>query len=188
MAATLIYVVGASGSGKDSLLGYARQRLAQNPLVCFAHRYITRPAAAGGENHVALSPEEFDARARAGLFALHWRSHGLCYGIGIEIDQWLARGVTVVVNGSRGHLRPARRRYPALLAVLVEASETVLRERLHARGRETVEEIERRLQRNRLLALGAAVDVVLRNEGALETAGEALVGLIRSHSRAVACA
>ena len=48
MTARLFYLVGASGSGKDSLLGYARGKLAGAPDVLFAHRYITRPADAGG--------------------------------------------------------------------------------------------------------------------------------------------
>ena len=81
----LIYVMGPSGAGKDSLLGYARERLAEQPLV-FAHRYITRPAlsdervqvnAAGqvelklktpwrdGTTHLVLSPLEFMQRLAA---------------------------------------------------------------------------------------------------------------------------
>ncbi|MDX3904899.1 MAG: phosphonate metabolism protein/1,5-bisphosphokinase (PRPP-forming) PhnN [Pigmentiphaga sp.] len=188
MQTPLIYVVGPSGSGKDSLIRYARERLASQPGVCFAHRYITRPADAGGENHIALSEEEFAARAKADLFALHWRSHGLSYGIGIEINQWLAKGVTVVVNGSRGYLPQARKRYPELLPVAIEVSDAVLRARLRARGRETAEQIEARLQRHHELGgMGDSRDVI-RNDGELAPAGEALVALIRRRSGALACA
>jgi ribose 1,5-bisphosphokinase len=81
----LIYVMGPSGCGKDSLLRYARARLAGDPAVVFAHRYITRAAAAGGENHVELTPAEFATRLRKHLFALTWESHGHAYGVGIEI-------------------------------------------------------------------------------------------------------
>jgi ribose 1,5-bisphosphokinase len=73
----LIYVMGPSGSGKDSLLGYARERVRDLP-VAFAHRYITRPVSAGGENHVALTRPEFRIRQRAGLFALDWESTPGC--------------------------------------------------------------------------------------------------------------
>ena len=38
----LVYVMGASGSGKDSLLQALRPRLRGVP-VAFARRYITRP-------------------------------------------------------------------------------------------------------------------------------------------------
>lgn len=102
MTNALIYIIGPSGSGKDTFINLGRQHLGREPDVCFAHRYITRPASAGGENHIALTEEEFLARQSAGLFAMNWYSHGYHYGIGIEINQWLALGLTVVVNGSRG--------------------------------------------------------------------------------------
>ncbi|PKM33735.1 MAG: phosphonate metabolism protein/1,5-bisphosphokinase (PRPP-forming) PhnN [Gammaproteobacteria bacterium HGW-Gammaproteobacteria-12] len=188
MRTPLIYVVGASGSGKDSLMRYAREKLAAEQGICFAHRYITRAADAGGENHVALSPEEFATRRKARLFALSWRSHELSYGIGIEINQWLAKGVAVVVNGSRGYLAEARQNYPEIVPVYIEVPEALLRERLLARGRESVEQIEQRLSRNKALQPQRQQDRVIINDGSLETAGDALVELIRRLSGARACA
>jgi len=70
----LIYVMGPSGAGKDSLLGFARERIGAQ--VMFAHRYITR-AVGEGENHIALSHDEFTSRLSYGLFAMHWTSLGL---------------------------------------------------------------------------------------------------------------
>jgi ribose 1,5-bisphosphokinase len=179
MTARLIYVIGASGSGKDTLMTYARERLAGEPGVCFAHRYITRPAAAGGENHVALTPEEFRARQAGKLFALHWASHGLQYGIGIEINQWLAKGIHVVVNGSRDYLTEARRLYPELMPVSIEVSADVLRQRLLARGREDAQAVEQRLQRHRQLQGSHWSDaVVVSNDGTVQEAGDQLVRAI----------
>lgn len=57
MTGKLIWLMGASGSGKDSLLTELRQREQTQLLV--AHRYITRAASAGSENHIALSEQEF---------------------------------------------------------------------------------------------------------------------------------
>ena len=105
----LIYMVGASGCGKDSLIAYARQRLCSMDKLLFAHRYITRPPAEGAENHIALKPEEFLNRLEKGFFAMNWQSHGYHYGIGIEIDHWLSKGCQVVVNGSRSYLPNAIR-------------------------------------------------------------------------------
>lgn len=178
MRARLIYVVGASGSGKDSLMRYARARLADNPAVVFAHRYITRDAHAGGENHIALSAAEFAARRRAGLFALDWESHGHAYGIGVEINIWLLMGMTVVVNGSREYLSVAQRKYPDLTPVWIEVSSAVLRERLAARGREDAAAIEARLQRHCSLQDRERVGEAIRNDGELAAAGEALVDVI----------
>lgn len=188
MNTPLIYVVGASGSGKDSLMRYAREKLADEPGICFAHRYITRTADAGGENHVALSRAEFAARHKAKLFALHWHSHELSYGIGIEINQWLAKGVAVVVNGSREYLAEARRNYPEMVPVYIEVPEILLRDRLLARGRESAEQIEQRLARNRVLQANRQQGRVIVNDGTLEAAGDALVELIRQLSGARACA
>jgi len=143
----LLYVIGASGSGKDSLMHAARETLAGDPNVVFAHRYITRPANAGGENHVALSETEFAARLARNLFAMHWHSHGLHYGLGLEINHWLAKGLTVVVNGSREYLNEASEKYSELKPVLIDVSTEVLRERLQLRGRESATSIETRLIR-----------------------------------------
>ena len=150
MAGTLVYVMGPSGSGKDSLLAHVRQvmsaaytltwnicadaRTALRPIF-FTRRYITRPANAGGERHYPLTREEFQLRKSRGDFSLSWESHGLCYGIGAGIDSRLAVGAVVVVNGSREYLPEALKRYPTLLPVLIAARPEVLRERLEKRGR-----------------------------------------------------
>src|SRR5262252_3918437 len=135
MSGRLVAVMGPSGAGKDALLGYVRPRV-DPACVVFGHRYITRPFDAGGENHVALTPAEFAARRTAGLFALAWESHGLAYGIGAELDLWLGRGLTVVVNIARAVWPDASRRYPGLTGVLVTATPEILALRLAARGRE----------------------------------------------------
>lgn len=187
MKARLIYVVGASGSGKDSLMRYARRCLANEIQLVFAHRYITRAADAGGENHVALTAEEFESRSKAGLFALHWQSHGHAYGIGIEVNQWLVKGITVVVNGSREYLVEAAKLYSELLPVWVEVSPEVLRKRLQARGRENAQAIEARLARQPASQSSSRTGEVIRNDGELRVAGDALVELIRRHSAVALC-
>ncbi|MDP3887482.1 phosphonate metabolism protein/1,5-bisphosphokinase (PRPP-forming) PhnN [Hydrogenophaga sp.] len=186
MGSHLIYVVGASGSGKDTLMGYARQKLAGDPRVCFAHRYITRCATAGGENHVALTPQEFTSRENGKLFAMHWSSHGMHYGIGIEINQWLAKGITVVINGSREYLEEARQRYPELLPVTIDVATDVLRARLLARGREDAASVEQRLRRHETLQRQPLPGVRIQNNGLVEAAGDELVRLIAAHTQGVA--
>lgn len=176
--ARLIYVMGASGCGKDSLMATARTLLPAEAPVVFAHRYITRPADAGGENHVALTRAEFQLRLNRGLFALHWESHCFAYGIGLEIDLWMERGLGVVMNGSRAALPAALRAYPDLLPVLVTVPEEVLRERLGARGREDAAEMERRLARARMDVPEISGLVSFDNSGPLAERGRALAGLI----------
>ena len=184
----LYYVIGASGSGKDSIIGWARAQLAGHPGIVFAHRYITRPAAAGCENHIELTEAEFDARLAGGLFAMHWASHGLRYGIGKEINLWLAKELTVVLNGSRAYLGGAAAIYPELFPVHIDVAPEILRQRLLARGRETPVQVEQRIERT-----GAMTDmdlpnsVRLRNDADIETAGRAFVNLLLADQRQHAC-
>ena len=175
----LFYVMGASGVGKDSLLGFVRQ--AGDPRdVAVAHRYITRPAQAVGENHIALSDAEFRARLGAGWFALHWSSHGFSYAIGREIDIWRRSGVNVVVNGSREYLPEALAAYPDLVPVLITAEPALIANRLAARKRGSKTEIAERLKaRDDLDSLPESV-IRIDNSGAMERAGSALLALVTS--------
>ncbi|MEN3262318.1 ribose 1,5-bisphosphokinase [Sodalis endosymbiont of Spalangia cameroni] len=144
--ARLIWLMGASGAGKDTLLQVLRASAPPGLLV--AHRYITRAADAGGENHIALSEAEFHRRQEAGLFAIHWQAHRQHYALGIEIDLWLDRGQDVVVNGSRLHLPALTPRYAGrLLPVCLTVSQPVLAQRLRQRGREDETAINARLAR-----------------------------------------
>ena len=190
MKSRLFYIVGASGSGKDSLMCYARKRMSGNPGVVFAHRYITRPADICGENHIVLSPEEFEGRRTAGLFSMNWESHGCSYGIGIEVDEWLARGMNVVVNGSREYLTDARRNYSGFLRpVHIMVSADVIRARLLARGRESLAEVDARIARHIQFTGQLPSDCIeIQNNGSLESAGERLVGLILEHLSCETCA
>jgi ribose 1,5-bisphosphokinase len=181
MAGRLIYLIGPSGSGKDSLLDAARERLAERGCR-IVRRVITRSAEAVGEAALGVSAQQFAGMEAQGAFALSWHANGLSYGIPREIDDWLAAGQDVLVNGSRGHLHNTRERYPDMLAVLLTVNPAVLRERLLARGRESVAEIDQRLARNarfneQLLAEDPNVHV-LDNSGPLEHTVERLLACL----------
>lgn len=175
----LIFLVGPSGSGKDSLIDASREQLAAAGVE-IARRVITRSAEAKGEAAQGVTPEQFDTLRAQGAFAMHWRANGLDYGIPRQVDQWLAAGRAVLVNGSRAYLPEARQCYPDLLAVLVEVKPEVLRQRLLARGRESAEEVEQRLARSARLQAAADPSVhVLDNSSTLEAAVAAFVSLLR---------
>jgi ribose 1,5-bisphosphokinase len=185
MKGRLIYLIGPSGSGKDSLLDTARTMLAGQGCRV-ASRVITRSAEAHGESAEAVGSEEFARREAQGEFAMSWYANGLYYGIPKSIDDWLAAGDDVLVNGSRGYLPEARRRYPHLLAVLLTVDDQVLRQRLHSRGRESAEEIEARLARNAgfadTLLAGENPDLcLLDNSGSLAETCQRLLQLIEEH-------
>ncbi|PHN30326.1 phosphonate metabolism protein/1,5-bisphosphokinase (PRPP-forming) PhnN [Pseudomonas sp. ICMP 561] len=186
MAGRLIYLIGPSGSGKDSLLDSARDELTRRGCRV-VQRVITRSAEAVGESAQAVTVEQFMAMQAQGEFALSWQANGLHYGIPKQVDEWLGAGLDVLVNGSRAHLSQARQRYPDLLAILLTVNDDTLRQRLLARGRESVADIEARLQRNsrftvELLDSDSAV-FLLDNSGALEQTTERLLQHIaREHA------
>lgn len=175
----LILLIGPSGAGKDSLIDAARPQLAA-AHVEIARRVITRSPEAKGEAAIGVDAEQFDQMKLQGAFAMHWQANGLQYGIPRQIDEWLAQGRSVLVNGSRGHLAQARIRYPDLLAIRVDVSLDILRQRLQARGRETQAEIDQRLARH--VSLSDAADDGARtvdNSTTLSTAVETLLSVLR---------
>ncbi|WP_426441408.1 hypothetical protein [Bradyrhizobium genosp. P] len=97
----LVLVVGPSGAGKDTLIDFARAQLGSDANFHFASRIITKPPSIG-EDHEPVDINEFQRRASADAFALHWESHGLFYGIPAAVEDQLDRGIAVVANGSRG--------------------------------------------------------------------------------------
>lgn len=175
MAGRIFAIVGPSGVGKDTLMAAVR---AVRPGLMLARRVITRPEAAGGEPFEGVSAEEFAHRADKGDFALEWQAHGLRYGIPASVRDALAKGCDVLVNLSRAALPEAARAFPGLIVVHVTARPEVLAQRLAERGRESGEEIARRLSRT-VPPLPAALPVIeIDNSGRLDEAVAALLSAL----------
>ncbi len=177
MSRRLVYVMGPSGVGKDSVLGWLKGHAPAEPEVHFARRTITRASDAGGEDHEALCAGAFDLQARDGAFALHWQANGLRYGVRHSQLAPLQRGACVLVNGSRGHLPQALSVYPDMTVVHITARPDTVRQRLLGRGRETADEVEARLQRALTFVAPAGTQRVA-NDGTLREAGLALLQIL----------
>lgn len=180
MTGRIFLIVGPSGAGKDTVIGGAMARLAPEDDVILARRIITRPLHPGGaEQHVPVTPAAFARMRAAGAFALDWDSHGLRYGLGIELRAWLAAGMTVIANGSRAALPQARAVFgAALIATEINARPETLAARLAARGRESAGDIAARLSRTDTLA-PAPVDLSIPNDDAPDVASGLLLAAIR---------
>ncbi|TCM79270.1 phosphonate metabolism protein/1,5-bisphosphokinase (PRPP-forming) PhnN [Rhodovulum steppense] len=176
MAGRLFAVVGPSGVGKDTLLAAVRDR---HPLCHLVRRVITRAPDAGGEAFDAVTEAEFARLRAAGGFALHWRAHGLCYGIPSAIDEVLAEGRDVLFNGSRAVLGEAAARYPRLRVLHVTARPETLAWRLAGRGRESADEIAARLGRAGYALPSGLCITRIENDGALEQAVAAMLAALQ---------
>lgn len=168
MTGQLVAVVGPSGAGKDTLMEAARATLADDPRFVFLRRVITRPADAGGEDHVAVTEDRFAALQAAGGLALWWGAHGLHYGLPRPaLEAALAAGHVVVANLSRHVLPEAAARFP-LRVLEITAPLQFRAERLAARGRETVEDVAQRLARQAPLPPGLPVRTVMNDRTVAE--------------------
>jgi len=177
----LIYLIGASGSGKDSVMNIVKNRLQGECQIAFAHRYITRPSELGGENYISLSSSEFEIRRKNGLFAMNWDSHGYSYGIGTEINLWMEKGFLVIVNGSREYLPVASKLYENMLVCLIQVSREKLYDRLVKRGRETAEEIAERLERADSFPVEHPNLKIISNDSSLDFSANQMLSFINEH-------
>lgn len=181
MSASLIYVMGPSGVGKDSLLNWLRahvRSLPTPPALHFARRTVTRSLDNSNEDHEAVDFDAFAQLLQAGAFALHWQAHGLHYGV--RKEEIFGRGGWVMVNGSRAYAEQARILFAGLTVLHVSAPEAVVRARLAARQRETASEVEARIQRSQSADVAMAPgDLSIVNADSLQTTAQLLCEMLQ---------
>ncbi|MBO9655600.1 MAG: phosphonate metabolism protein/1,5-bisphosphokinase (PRPP-forming) PhnN [Agrobacterium tumefaciens] len=175
---TMIVIVGPSGAGKDTLMDYAAAQLSGRPGFHFTRRVITRSGDAGGENHDAVSMNEFNRLENEGAFAVSWQAHGLKYGIPAAVHRHLDAGEVVIANGSRSALPHFGTAFSRLKVVNIVAQPDVLARRLEQRGRESRDDILRRLERSSLTVVGDFDVTTVDNSGAIEDAGKTIMQVL----------
>lgn len=175
---TLFLVVGPSGVGKDSVIDGVRTRLAGDPRYVFLRRYITRPEDSGGEDHLPIDVDAFEAARSAGAFSLSWEAHGLRYALPASLDDILASGRHAIANVSRSVIGEARHRYPPVRVLNITAKPETVRKRLEARGREDAAEIEERVRRVVAFDPGSSDVVSISNDGPLDRGIDATISAL----------
>ena len=170
------FVVGPSGAGKDSLIDGAREVLSD---FVFARRVVTRPHGSPGEDHEALNETEFVRLDCQGEFLITWSAHGLRYGLRRDLLDALSRGHHVIANGSRAMIDVLSTRVPRLVVIEVNAPASVLAARILARGRETHDEVVKRVTRQ-VEPTSADVEVLkVMNDTTLKQGIERFVAALR---------
>ena len=183
----LIFVIGPSGAGKDSLLNSLRQDVAAMtdtitpPPLYFAKRTITRNHEQSNEDHEGVDASNFESLVKSDAFAMHWFANGLYYGIRHQELAPMSEGTWVMVNGSRAYLEEAKQCFPGLTVLFITAPVEVLRERLLSRGRENAQAIEARLHRLQDVGLEPQ-DLCVSNDGSLEDSVVTLKKLLQQRT------
>ena len=122
-----------------------------------------------GENHIALSFDEFELRKKLGFFVMDWDANTVRYGIGVEVQSWLEKGCDVFINGSRSYLPTAKFLFKDnFYPLVITAEKDIIRQRLTQRGREREEEIERRVKRAQELEKMEKNITILKNNNTIE--------------------
>ena len=176
----IVAVVGASGSGKDSLMEAAKALL---PEAEFMRRLITRPAGNDVERHTPATEKQFERELADGSLLFHWKAHGCRYGIPVKAAELANNGRLVVFNGSRHALPRMLEAWPGLGVVWVDVPERTRLTRLRRRGRESAESIEARMQRREPDPLPEAVRI--KNDGTLAQGARRLAEAVRTLAASV---
>lgn len=181
MTHRLIYVIGPSGAGKDTLLSRARNLLSTFSNIHWAKRTITRPPDGVNESHESVSTAEFLALLKDGAFALAWQANDLHYGIRCEELAPLEQNHWVILNGSRQYLHQIAERFPRLTVIHITANPEILKQRLLQRGRESAEMISERLARHitPTVPLGCTL-IEIQNNTTVEAASAQLMSTLQT--------
>ena len=135
----IVLIVGASGVGKDTLLRGVKAKVGAN----FLKRYITREPD-NNESNYYLDVDAFIALKEKSYFISSWEAHGNHYGIAKE---HIHEGLNII-SISRSAIKDFEKTFDEVITINITVSKELLRQRLQNRGRESKEEIEKRIQRS----------------------------------------
>ncbi len=146
----LFVVYGPSGVGKSSVVAaaLANDTCARAKQVVTCTTRLPRAGEVDGEHYYFVSKHKFESFISSGALVEWSEAYGTYYGVLRDsINEILGRGFSAVVLLDRLGVESVKRAFPAAYVIfLAPPSFDVLRQRLLARGSNTVEEIEQRLR------------------------------------------
>ncbi len=175
----LFVVSGASGTGKTTLLRAALDRV---PGLEFSVSATTRAPRRGeqdGVDYHFVTPERFKEMLSAGDLLEHAEVYGTLYGTPrAPVLQALEEGRSIVLDIDCQGAAQVRTVYPEAVSIFVLPPRIeVIRERLHARGTDRPDVVDRRLRdATAQIAHCGAYDYLVMND-VLETAHAQMQGI-----------
>jgi phosphonate metabolism protein PhnN/1,5-bisphosphokinase (PRPP-forming) len=171
MKSKIVLIVGPSGVGKDSLLSYAKDELKDR--INFVKRYITREADENEDNY-HLDDYAFEILKHNSFFISTWNVHNNIYGIS---KNSIINGLNII-SISRSRVKDFENIYEKVYTMNITVSSDELRKRLNKRGRESKEEIEKRLLRSDL-KIDAKNLIKFDNSACFEESKENFIELLK---------
>ena len=175
-------ITGPSGVGKGTLIRGLLERMPGLELSVSATTRHPRPGEADAVDYHFLTPEQFEARVKAGDFVEHANYSGNRYGtLRSDLERRLASGAGVVLEIEVQGARQVRGAMPEAVAVFIAPpSRAALRARLVGRGTDSAEQVDERLRtaERELEAQPEFAHVVVNDR--LEQATDELVEIVRA--------
>ncbi len=146
-AGHLFVITAPSGAGKTSI---GRELEAQIEDIRYSVSHTTRPVRPGevsGEDYHFVDEATFRAMIDRGEFVEWARIHGHYYGTSIfELERAKTERVDLLLDIEGEGARQIKSKFPeAVLVFILAPSYEELKSRLHERGQDSLEEIDRRM-------------------------------------------
>jgi guanylate kinase len=180
--AKVFVITGPSGVGKGTLIKGLLDRVPDLELSVSATTRAPREGEVDGRDYHFLTPEEFEQRKEEGDFLEFAPYSGNHYGtLRSEVERCLDAGRSVVLEIEVQGAQQVRAAKPDSVQIFIAPPDpAVLRERLSARGTDSVEAIDARLKvAAQELAAQKDFDHRIVNDDLMRAAGD-LVGIVRS--------
>ena len=178
----LVFVVGTSGSGKDSVMRETVSFLTSQSIPATTlKRAITRPPDRN-EDSTFMTVDEFLKHKEDNEFALSWHVYDNWYGCSwVGINKAIRENQLLLINISRSILFKAREVFPDCLIVLVTVPKEIAASRILKRGREDEKGLQTRLTRMESKIEIPTPNIIVENTGNLNKTAEELGNFLKHH-------